>query len=72
MIGDSKSLILYEKSGIFDRTFQPTLLSESEGLVTNIASRSRFVAWVNNVGIRVFDLVSKLSLGLIKWDKRQE
>lgn len=31
---------------------------------------NRFIAWASNIGLRVYDIISRCSLGLIKWDKR--
>ncbi|XP_044728250.1 vacuolar protein sorting-associated protein 41 homolog [Chrysoperla carnea] len=65
--GDER-LTLYEKS--FLNRLKSTVLCESEGFVRNIAwnNNGQFVAWASAIGIRVYDLYSKCSLGLIKWE----
>lgn len=64
--GDER-LTLYERS--FYR-LKTTILCESEGFVRNIAwnSNGQFIAWASSIGVRVYDLYSKCSLGLIKWE----
>lgn len=66
LIGDNK-LTLYEKS--FLNRVKSTVLCECEGYVQAVAWQDRFVAWASDVGVRVYDLVARCSLGLIKWER---
>uniref|UniRef100_A0A8D8Q5T3 Vacuolar protein sorting-associated protein 41 homolog n=1 Tax=Cacopsylla melanoneura TaxID=428564 RepID=A0A8D8Q5T3_9HEMI len=64
--GDSK-LILHEKT-ILSRVRSTTLCDASmEGGVINMSWASQFIAWATNVGMRVYDIQARTSLGLIKW-----
>ncbi|XP_019871833.1 vacuolar protein sorting-associated protein 41 homolog [Aethina tumida] len=63
--GDDK-LTLYERS--FLGSLRPTVLCESEGLVRSLAWGENFLAWSSNIGVRVYDMTARCSLGLIKWD----
>jgi len=65
--GDDR-LMLHERT-FLGRT-KSIVLCDVEGVVNNIRWHNRFVAWASNIGLRVYDIVSKCSLGLIKWDKR--
>lgn len=64
--GDNK-LILFEKT--FLNRLRSTVLCECEGYVQAMAWHDRFVAWASEVGVRVYDLVARCSLGLIQWEK---
>ncbi|XP_023945852.1 vacuolar protein sorting-associated protein 41 homolog [Bicyclus anynana] len=66
LTGDKK-LILYEKT--FLNRLRSTVLCECEGDVQAISWHDRFVAWASEVGVRVYDLVARCSLGLIQWEK---
>lgn len=79
--GDER-LTLYEKTGFLAR-LRPTILAEAEGigglamnlgsynggLVGSLKWKGRFVAWAAHVGVRVYDLTARCSLGLIKWSR---
>ena len=64
--GDTK-LTLYEKT--FLNRLRSTVLCECEGYVQAMSWHERFVAWASEVGVRVYDLVARCSLGLIQWEK---
>ena len=66
IIGDYQ-LTMYEKT--FLKSMKSTVLSESEGLVNAIKWNGQFVAWASGIGVRVYDLTEKCSLGLIKWEE---
>ncbi|KAG7303143.1 hypothetical protein JYU34_013175 [Plutella xylostella] len=66
LTGDNK-LTLYEKT--FLNRLRSTVLCECEGYVQAMAWCGRFVAWASEVGVRVYDLVARCSLGLIQWEK---
>lgn len=66
VLGDNK-LTLYEKT--FYKSLKSTILSESEGLVSAIAWNDQFVAWASSLGVHVYDLAEKCSLGLIRWEE---
>lgn len=66
IVGDS-NLTLYEKT--FLKGLKTTLLSYSEGSVSSIAWCGQWVAWASALGVRVYDLNEKNSLGLIKWEE---
>lgn len=65
--GDDR-LMLHERT-FLGRT-KSVVLCDVEGAVHNMGWHNRFVAWASNIGLRVYDVVSRCSLGLIKWDKR--
>lgn len=67
--GDDR-LMLHERT-FLGRT-KSVLLCEVEGVVHNMRWHNRFVAWASNIGLRVYDIISRCSLGLIKWDKRND
>lgn len=69
VIGDHQ-LKLYEKTLL--RGIKPTVLCESEGSINALKWNGQFVAWANAIGVRVYDLVEKCSLGLIKWEEPKE
>ncbi|XP_075973068.1 vacuolar protein sorting-associated protein light [Anticarsia gemmatalis] len=66
LTGDNK-LVLYEKT--FLNRLRSTVLCECEGYVQAMSWHDRFVAWASEVGVRVYDLVARCSLGLIQWEK---
>ncbi|KAJ8727819.1 hypothetical protein PYW08_016204 [Mythimna loreyi] len=66
LTGDTK-IKLYEK--IFLNRLRSTVLCECEGYVQAMSWHERFVAWASEVGVRVYDLVARCSLGLIQWEK---
>lgn len=65
IVGDNK-LTLYEKS--FMQGMKPVVLNEAEGFVSAIAWSDQWVAWASALGVRVYDLNERCSLGLIKWE----
>ncbi|CAG9814950.1 unnamed protein product [Phaedon cochleariae] len=65
VIGDDK-LTLYERT--FLGSLRPTVLCESEGLVRSMCWGEHFLAWSSNIGVRVYDMIARCSLGLIKWE----
>ncbi|XP_050441734.1 vacuolar protein sorting-associated protein 41 homolog [Adelges cooleyi] len=65
--GDDR-LMLHERT-FLGRT-KSVVLCDAEGAVHNMNWHNRFVAWSSNIGLRVYDVVARCSLGLIKWDKR--
>ncbi|XP_022905494.1 vacuolar protein sorting-associated protein 41 homolog [Onthophagus taurus] len=65
--GDEK-LTLHEKT-LFGRS-KSTVLSFSEGLVSSLAWSDNFIAWSSDIGVRVYDMSARCSLGLIKWEDR--
>ncbi|XP_060533869.1 vacuolar protein sorting-associated protein 41 homolog [Cylas formicarius] len=64
--GDDK-LTLYERT--FLGGLKPTVLCESEGLVRSLCWGDNFLAWSSSIGVRVFDINARCSLGLIKWEE---
>lgn len=66
VLGDYQ-LTLYEKT--FLKGLKSTVLSDSEGLVNAVKWNGQFVAWASGIGVRVYDLNEKCSLGLIKWEE---
>lgn len=69
VLGDTK-LVLYEKT--FLKGLKSTVLSESEGVVSAIRWNGQFVAWASAMGVHVYDLNERCSLGLIKWEDPKE
>ncbi|KAF5291751.1 hypothetical protein FQA39_LY14239 [Lamprigera yunnana] len=67
-ITGDQNLTLYERS--FLGRLRPTLLCESEGLVRSVSWGENFVAWSSDIGVRVYDLNNRCSLGLIKWESQ--
>ena len=65
-LGDDK-LTLHERT-IFGG-LRPTVLCESEGLVRSLCWGDNFLAWSSNIGVRIYDLNARCSLGLIKWEE---
>lgn len=66
VVGDTK-LTLYEKT--FLKSTKSTVLCDAEGSVSAIAWSEQFVAWASVLGVRVYDLNEKCSLGLIRWEE---
>lgn len=66
LIGDTK-LTLYERT-IF-KSYKSTILCEAEGCVNAVSWHGQFVAWTSSIGVRVYDLNERCSLGLIKWEE---
>lgn len=67
VIGEGSRLTLYERT-IF-KNYKSTILCEAEGLVNAISWHGNFLAWASSIGIRVYDLNERCSLGLIKWEE---
>lgn len=65
-ITGDQNLTLYERT--FLSRLRPTVLCDSEGLVSSISWGENFVAWSSDIGVRVYDLNARCSLGLIKWE----
>lgn len=65
IIGDNK-LTLYEKT--FYKSLKSTVLCQSEGLVSALEWCDQYVAWASGLGVHVYNLVDKCSLGLIRWE----
>ncbi|XP_037957571.1 vacuolar protein sorting-associated protein 41 homolog [Teleopsis dalmanni] len=66
IIGDDK-LTLYERN--FLKKLKSTVLSTAEGYVLAVCWSGNFVAWASYVGVHVYDLNEKCSLGLMKWEQ---
>lgn len=64
--GDNK-LTLYEKT--FYKSLKSTVLCQSEGLVSALEWSDQYVAWASGLGVHVYNLVDKCSLGLIRWEE---
>lgn len=64
-------LILHERvySMLGLARVKSTILCESEGCVGALAWEGQFVAWSSSVGVRVYDIKAKRSLGLIRWER---
>lgn len=67
--GDTR-LQLYERS--FLKGLRPQVLSEAEGHVVAVAWCGQFCAWASALGVRVYDLSERCSLGMIKWEEPTE
>ncbi|XP_052856040.1 vacuolar protein sorting-associated protein 41 homolog isoform X3 [Drosophila gunungcola] len=65
IVGENK-LILYERNLL--KKLKPIDLSSVEGNVLTICWHGSFVAWASHLGVRVYDLNQKCSLGLMKWE----
>ncbi|XP_050526190.1 vacuolar protein sorting-associated protein 41 homolog [Daktulosphaira vitifoliae] len=65
--GDDR-LMLHERT-FLGRT-KSAVIYDAEGAVHNMSWHNRFVAWASDIGLRVYDIIARCSLGLIKWDKR--
>lgn len=68
IIGDNK-LTLYEKT--FYKSLKATVLCQSQGLVSALEWCDQCVAWASGLGVHVYNLVDKCSLGLIRWEEPQ-
>lgn len=68
-VGDER-LVLHEKT--FLSRLKSTILYEAEGGVQNIKWNAQFVAWASDIGVRVYDINARCSLGLIKWNRNPE
>ena len=66
ILGDER-LVLHEKT--FLSRLKSTILCEAEGGVQNIKWNGQFVAWASDIGVRVYDINARCSLGLIKWNR---
>ncbi|XP_063231920.1 vacuolar protein sorting-associated protein 41 homolog isoform X2 [Bacillus rossius redtenbacheri] len=64
--GDER-LVLHERT--FLSRLKSTVLYEAEGSVQNIRWHGQFVAWASDIGVRVYDVSARHSLGLIKWNR---
>ncbi|XP_051858563.1 vacuolar protein sorting-associated protein 41 homolog isoform X2 [Drosophila albomicans] len=65
VVGNDK-LTLYEPSLL--HRLRPRELCAVEGSVLSISWQGNFVAWASHLGVRVYDLREKCSLGLMKWE----
>ncbi|KAH8262946.1 hypothetical protein KR044_002288, partial [Drosophila immigrans] len=65
IVGDDK-LTLYERNLL--QRLKPSELCAVEGSVLSISWQGNFVAWSSHLGVRVYDLSEKCSLGLMKWE----
>ncbi|XP_039228148.1 vacuolar protein sorting-associated protein 41 homolog isoform X2 [Drosophila yakuba] len=65
VVGDDK-LILYERNLL--KKLKPCELCSVEGSVLSICWHGNFIAWASHIGVRVYDLNERCSLGLIKWE----
>lgn len=65
IVGDAK-LTLYEKT--FYKSLKSTVLCQSEGQVSALQWSDQYVAWCSALGVHVYNLVDKCSLGLIRWE----
>ncbi|EDV54271.2 uncharacterized protein Dere_GG21404 [Drosophila erecta] len=68
-VGDDK-LILYERNLL--NKLKPVELCSVEGSVLSICWHGNFIAWASHIGVRVYDLNERCSLGLIKWEVPSE
>ncbi|XP_055903416.1 vacuolar protein sorting-associated protein 41 homolog [Eupeodes corollae] len=66
IVGDEK-LTMYEKS--FLKNLKSSTLCDAEGYVLSVCWNGPFVAWASYLGVRVYDLNEKCSLGLMKWEQ---
>lgn len=66
LVGDNR-LTLYEKT--FLGGLKSTVLCESEGLVRGLCWGDKFIAWSSDIGVRIYDIEARCSLGLIKWEQ---
>ncbi|XP_034472992.1 vacuolar protein sorting-associated protein 41 homolog isoform X2 [Drosophila innubila] len=69
IVGDNK-LTLYERNLL--QRLKPSELCAVEGSVLSICWQGNFVAWASHLGVRVYDLSEKCSLGLMKWEVPQD
>ncbi|KAL9874625.1 vacuolar protein sorting-associated protein 41 homolog isoform X1 [Glossina fuscipes] len=66
IVGDEK-LTLFEKN--FLKKLKSNVLSAAEGHVISVCWNGPFIAWASCLGVRVYDLIEKCSLGLMKWEE---
>lgn len=66
VVGGEK-LTLYERSGFLGR-WRATVLADAEGSVCGLTWNGEFIAWASQIGVRVYDINAKCSLGLIQWE----
>lgn len=66
ILGDDR-LTLHERS--FLGGLKAIVLGESEGFVRSLCWGDNFVAWSSSIGVRVYDMMARCSLGLIKWEE---
>uniref|UniRef100_A0A803VQ59 Vacuolar protein sorting-associated protein 41 homolog n=1 Tax=Ficedula albicollis TaxID=59894 RepID=A0A803VQ59_FICAL len=52
-----KKLLLYER-GWMNR-WKPSVLHEGEGNIRNVKWRGHLIAWANNMGVKILDMISK-------------
>ncbi|CAG0890895.1 unnamed protein product [Cyprideis torosa] len=64
--GNSR-LLMHEKTTFF-KIPKVTVLHEGDGPVRNIKWKAHFVSWATDRGVRVYDLIEKRTIGLIKRD----
>ncbi|KAM4688354.1 vacuolar protein sorting-associated protein 41 homolog [Discoglossus pictus] len=50
-------LLLYERSWL--NRWKTTILHEGEGNITNIKWRGNLIAWANNMGVKIFDIMTR-------------
>ena len=67
MLTGDERLVLHEKT--FLSRVKATVLCEAEGRVQNIKWNGQFVAWASDIGVRVYDMNARVSLGLIRWPR---
>ncbi|XP_070855376.1 vacuolar protein sorting-associated protein 41 homolog isoform X3 [Drosophila suzukii] len=65
IVGDDK-LVLYDRNLL--KNLKATELCSVEGNVLSICWHGNLVAWASHLGVRVYDLKGRCSLGLIKWE----
>jgi len=63
MVVTEDKLIMYEKT--FLSRYKQDVICQGEGSVFNIRWRGRFVAWVTDKGVRVYDVVDETTISLI-------
>ncbi|XP_017086409.1 vacuolar protein sorting-associated protein 41 homolog isoform X1 [Drosophila eugracilis] len=69
IVGTDK-LILYDHNLL--KKLKPIELCSVEGHVLSVCWHSSLVAWASHIGVRVYDLTERCSLGLIKWEVQCE
>ncbi|KAG9476041.1 hypothetical protein GDO78_002877 [Eleutherodactylus coqui] len=52
-----KKLILYERTWL--NRWKTTVLHEGEGTITNIKWRGNLIAWSNNMGVKILDIITR-------------
>lgn len=72
-LGDER-LVLHEKT--FLSRVRSTVLSEAtgEGGVQTLrwSQGGQWVAWATQIGVHIYDINARCSLGLIKWNKNSK